>query len=112
MVECRSTTSEMSTETRRVFVGNLPFVLTDGTPISENALKELFSEFGHITDAIIVRDRETRRPKYAFIEFMTNDEADNARMLNRCEFHGRGLIVDFANPRRSVEREIRRSHNG
>merc|ERR1740128_63557 len=76
-----------------VFVGNIPYGVT------EEQLKDIFSEAGPVVSFRIVYDRETGRPKgFGFCEFKDADSAQNAmRSLNGYEIGGRTLRVDNAN---------------
>lgn len=79
--------------------------------LSNDDLGELFEEFGEVTSAKIVMDRETGRSKgFGFVE-MTNDEEGNAAIaaLNDKEVDGKTLAVSVARPR---EEGPRRSYGG
>lgn len=79
--------------------------------ISDSDLAELFTEYGEITSARVVMDRETGRSKgFGFVE-MTDDEAGNAAIaaLNETEVDGRKLAVSVARPK---EEGARRSFGG
>jgi hypothetical protein len=57
----------------RLYVGNLPYAVT------ELDLRDLFGGVGTVTDAKIVTDRETGRPRgFGFVEMSTEDEARKA----------------------------------
>ncbi|MEG1660660.1 MAG: RNA-binding protein, partial [Bacteroides sp.] len=61
--------------------------------ISDSDLSELFTEYGEVTSARVVTDRETGRSKgFGFVE-MTDDEAGNKAIesLNEAEVDGRKL---------------------
>lgn len=78
-----------------IYVGNLAFSFTD------NELREIFAEFGEVTSAHIIMDRETNRSRgFGFVE-MSNEEDGNAAIegLNGQEFAGRILKVNEARPR-------------
>ena len=69
--------------------------------LSNDDLEKLFEEFGEVTSARIVMDRETGRSKgFGFVE-MTNDEEGNAAIaaLNEKEIDGKTLAVSVARPR-------------
>jgi RNA recognition motif-containing protein len=78
---------------KKLYVGNLSFETT-----SED-LVTLFGEYGTVTSASVVMDRETGRSRgFAFVEM--SDGADEAiRKLNLTNFQGRGLNVNEARPR-------------
>ena len=79
--------------------------------ISDSDLAELFTEYGEVTAARVVTDRETGRSKgFGFVE-MTEDEAGNAAIaaLNEAEVDGRKLAVSVARPKEDAPR---RSYGG
>ncbi|TMW59278.1 hypothetical protein Poli38472_004347 [Pythium oligandrum] len=77
---------------RSVFVGNIPYDVT------EEQLREIFSEVGSVLNFRLVTDRETGKPKgYGFCEYADGATALSAmRNLNGYEINGRNLRVDFA----------------
>jgi RNA recognition motif-containing protein len=78
-----------------IYVGSLSYDVT------ENELKDLFSEFGDVSSVKIIEDRDTGRPKgFAFVEMPNQDEAENAiKSLNEKEIKGREIKVNQARPR-------------
>ena len=78
-----------------IFTGNLSYDLT------ESALRELFEEFGEVTSAKIITDRDTGRSKgFGFVEMSNDAEAQSAISgLNSTELQGRALKVNEARPR-------------
>ncbi|KAF0720623.1 Aste57867_180 [Aphanomyces stellatus] len=77
---------------RSVFVGNIPYDVT------EEMLKDIFSEVGPVLNFRLVTDRDTGKPKgYGFCEYGDGATALSAmRNLNGYEINGRNLRVDFA----------------
>ena len=64
-------------------------------------LQKAFEQFGEVTSAKIVKDRETGRSKgYGFVE-MPDDEAGKKAItaLNETELDGRVIVVKPANPK-------------
>lgn len=80
---------------KKVYVGNMSFRTT------EEGLAGLFSQFGEVVSAIVIKDRETQRSKgFGFVEMAEDDAADNAiASLNGKEFEGRRLRVNVAEER-------------
>jgi RNA recognition motif-containing protein len=80
----------------RLYVGNLPYSVT------ELELRDLFAGMGTITEAKIVTDRDTGRPRgFGFVEMSTEDEARKAiDELNGRDVQGRPLAVKEAEDRR------------
>jgi RNA recognition motif-containing protein len=79
----------------RLYVGNLPFSIT------ELDLRDLFANLGTVTDAKIVTDRDTGRPRgFGFVEMSTEDEARKAiEELNGRDVQGRPVAVKEAEER-------------
>ncbi len=78
-----------------IFVAGLSYQITDAD------LKELFEEYGEVSSAKIISDRETRRSKgYGFVEMATEEDGQRAiEELNDAEYDGRTLSVSVARPR-------------
>jgi RNA recognition motif-containing protein len=85
-----------------IYVGNLSYSNTSSN------LEEIFSEFGEVSSAKVISDRDTGRSKgFGFVEMPNNDEANAAiNELNNKEVEGRKLRVNEARPRE--ERPARR----
>ncbi|OBT59507.1 hypothetical protein VE04_00540 [Pseudogymnoascus sp. 24MN13] len=85
----------MSTKppSKSVFVGNIPYGLT------EEQIIDIFSSAGKVVNFRLVYDRETGRPKgFGFAEYPDSDSAASAvRNLNDYEIMNRKLRVDFSN---------------
>ena len=79
----------------KMYVGNLSFDAT------ESDLRELFGQFGPVTEAAVVMDRMTGRPRgFAFVTMGTKEAMDAAiHELNNKEFMGRPLAVNEARPK-------------
>ena len=86
-----------------IYVGNLSYGIT------EEDLRALFAEFGDVSSAKLIIDRETNRSKgFGFVEMSSNDAANKAiDELNGREVSGRALRVNEARPR-----EERPRHGG
>src|SRR5436309_2134936 len=78
---------------KNIYVGNLTFQTT------ADDLRELFAQYGTVTSAQVVSDRETGRSRgFGFVEMADGgDEAVAA--LNGTQFQGRTLTVNEAKPR-------------
>ncbi len=79
----------------KLYVGNLPFSTT------EAELHDLFSQYGQVTSANIVMDRDTGRPRgFGFVEFADAADGNKAiEALNGTDMGGRSLTVNEARPR-------------
>lgn len=78
-----------------IYVGNLPHATTDAE------LREAFEEFGTVSSAVIIMDRETNRSRgFGFVEMPDKAEAEEAiAAMNESQFGGRTLTVNEARPR-------------
>ena len=79
----------------KLFVGNLSFNTT------ENDLNDAFAAFGTVTEANLMMDRTTNRPRgFGFVTMSSPEEAQKAiEGLNGREMDGRALTVNVARPR-------------
>jgi cold-inducible RNA-binding protein len=79
----------------KLFVGNLSFNTT------ENALNDAFAAHGTVTEANIMMDRATHRPRgFGFVTMSTEEEAQKAiAAMNGVELDGRAITVNIARPR-------------
>ena len=79
-----------------IYISGLNFSTTDAD------LNDLFSEYGEVSSARIITDRETRRSRgFGFVEIA--DDAAGAKAiaeLNGAEYEGRQMVVKEAIPRR------------
>ena len=78
-----------------IYVGNLAF--STNTP----DLERLFAEYGAVTRAQVVEDRDTGRSRgFGFVEMSSSDEAQKAiDALDGTEVDGRNLKVNVAKER-------------
>jgi RNA recognition motif-containing protein len=83
---------------KKLYVGNLSY------NTNEDTLRNLFSEFGSVTSAKIIINRDTGESKgFGFVEMGTDEEASAAIAgINGRDFEGRQLRVNEAmdKPRR------------
>jgi RNA recognition motif-containing protein len=79
----------------KIFVGNLSFNTT------ENDLQDAFAAHGTVTEANLMTDRQTGRPRgFAFVTMSSSEEAQNAiSALNGTSLDGRNLTVNEARPK-------------
>ena len=78
-----------------IYVGNLSWSMTD------DDLSNLFTQYGTVTSAKILKEKNTGRSKgFGFVE-MEDDEAAKTAIatLNESEVQGRKLIVNESQPR-------------
>jgi RNA recognition motif-containing protein len=79
----------------KLYVGNLAYSVRDET------LQERFAEFGTVTSAKVMMDRETGRSKgFGFVEMGSSEEAQaSIRGLNGQSIDGRAIVVNEARPK-------------
>ncbi len=79
----------------RIYVGNLKYAVTD------DQLREMFSEFGDVASADVIRDKVSGQSKgFGFVDMPKDVEAGEAiRALNDSVQDGRKLTVNEARPR-------------
>ena len=79
----------------KLYVGNLSYSVT------EEQLRQLFSQAGEIKEVALIMDRDTRQPKgFGFVEMSTQAEAEKAiQMFNEHELDGRRMMVNIARPK-------------
>jgi len=79
---------------QKIYVGNL------GYSISNESLSTKFSQFGTVSSAKVIMDKDTNRSKgFGFVEMSSSSEAANAiQALNGTEFDGRQMNVTEAKP--------------
>jgi RNA recognition motif-containing protein len=77
-----------------LYIGNLAYDVT------EDDLRNAFSEFGEVSSVKIITDKFSGRPKgFGFVEMPDNSEADQAiKALNGKVLNGRSIKVNQARP--------------
>ena len=80
---------------KKLYVGNLSYNVTS------TSLEQMFTEFGTVTSAQVIQDRETGRSKgFGFVEMQDDNSAQAAiQGLHEQEHDGRPLTVNEAKPR-------------
>ena len=79
----------------KLYVGNLAYGVRD------DELQQAFGEFGTVTSAKVMMDRDTGRSKgFGFVEMGTDAEAQAAiEGMNGQSMSGRAIVVNEARPR-------------
>lgn len=79
----------------KLFVGSLPWAIDNAQ------LEQLFSQFGKVISAQVLKDRETGRSRgFGFVEMSSDEEAQKAiEALNGSDMEGRKIVVNVARPR-------------
>ena len=81
----------------KLYVGNLPYSVRD------NDLEQAFSQFGAVTSAKVMMERDTGRSKgFGFVEMGSDAEAQAAiNGMNGQPLGGRSVVVNEARPMES-----------
>lgn len=79
----------------KLYVGNLAYSVRD------DSLQQAFAQFGTVTSAKVMMDRETGRSKgFGFVEMGSDAEAQAAiNGMNGQPLEGRAIVVNEARPR-------------
>lgn len=80
---------------QKLYVGNLPY------NVSDESLREHFTQAGTVTSATVITDKMSGRSKgFGFVEMSSDAEAQAAiDMFNGKELDGRALTVNEARPK-------------
>jgi RNA recognition motif-containing protein len=78
-----------------IYVGNMSYDVT------EDDLQQLFEEYGPVSKATIINDRDTGRPKgFGFVEMENQADGEQAiQELDGSSVKGRDIKVNEARPR-------------
>lgn len=79
----------------KLYVGNIPFKVTEGD------LQDLFAQHGSVASVDLIMDKMTGRPRgFAFVTMATPEDATKAiTALHGKSYEGRDLTVNEARPR-------------
>jgi RNA recognition motif-containing protein len=82
----------------KIYVGNLPYSVTD------SSLKSNFAEFGSVSSAKVMVDRDTGISKgFGFVEMASAEVAQTAiAALHGMSVDGRSIVVNLARPREAA----------
>jgi cold-inducible RNA-binding protein len=80
---------------QKIYVGNL------GYSVNNEDLKTKFEQYGTVSTANVIMDRDTGRSKgFGFVEMSNGQEAADAiNALNGSDFQGRSMNVSEAKPK-------------
>ena len=78
-----------------IYVSNLSYAVNDSD------LRDLFGEYGEISSAKVIMDRESGRSRgFGFVEMPSDTEGQKAiDELNQVEYDGKVINVNVAKPR-------------
>lgn len=78
----------------KLFIGGLPW------SINNDSLKDLFAQYGEITEAIVIIDRDSGRSKgFGFVTFAKEEDAQKALEMDGKQVEDRTIVVNIAKPR-------------
>lgn len=79
---------------KKLYVGSLSY------GVSDDQLRDHFSQAGTVESAAVIKDRDSGRSKgFGFVEMSTDAEATKAiEMFNGQELDGRAMVVNEARP--------------
>jgi RNA recognition motif-containing protein len=79
---------------KRLFVGGLPYSVTD------QELSDMFAPYGQVVSAKVITDKFTGRSKgFGFVEYTDDESADKAiKGLHDTDIAGRKIAVNEARP--------------
>lgn len=80
---------------KKLYVGNLAYSVT------KDDLKNMFSEYGSVSEVFLIEDRATGRSKgFGFVEMEEASEADKAvKEMDGKSIQGRNIKVNEAQPK-------------
>lgn len=80
---------------KNLFVGSLPFTVTEDT------LGQLFAQHGQVQSVNVIKDKYSGQSRgFGFVEMSTDEEAQKAmQALNGYNMEGRNIIVKEALPK-------------
>ena len=84
-----------------IFVSNISF------KVREQALSELFSQYGEVTSVRIIKDKETKRSRgFGFVEMASDEDGQKAiDALNGTEHYERNIVVAEAKGKKETAPE-------
>ena len=78
----------------KLYVGNLPY------SVNNDGLKEMFTSYGEVTEAVVITDKFSGRSKgFGFVTMADEASAQKAvDEMNGKDIEGRALTVNVARP--------------
>ena len=79
----------------KIYVGNLPYSIDD------DALRHNFAQYGNVSSAKVMMDRDSGRSKgFGFVEMTSAEEVQAAISgLNGMSVGGRSIVVNISRPK-------------
>lgn len=86
-----------------IYISNLSY------GVNSADLEQLFAEYGEVSSAKVITDRETGRSRgFGFVEMPNDEEAEKAiKGLHEVEYDGKVIAVSEARPREERPRSNR-----
>lgn len=90
-----------------IYVSNLNFATNN------DSLQDLFAQYGEVSSANIITDRDTGRSRgFGFVEMPNDTEGQEAiDALNNIEFEGKTITVNVARPKTERSNNNRGGYN-
>ncbi len=88
----------------KIYVGNI------SSDVTEDILDDVFSEFGEVSSANVIKDKYSGQSKsYGFVEMPNDSDANEAiKVLDSSPLQGRNIKVNKARSRREPPNQRRR----
>lgn len=100
-VRTNSRCNNNQSRTKKIFVGGLSADLT------QEEFRSYFERFGRITDAVVMHDNTTQRPRgFGFISFDSENSVENVMQNNFHELNGKLVEVKRAVPKDGISSKI------
>lgn len=80
-----------------IYVGNLDY------KVNEDDLKNVFEEYGQVSDSVVIADKFSGRSKgFGFVTMENQSEAKQAiEELNGASYENRNMVVNEARPKKN-----------
>lgn len=80
-----------------IYVGNLDY------KVNEDDLKNIFEDYGKVSDAVVISDKFTSRSKgFGFVTMENQTEGQKAiEELNGASYENRTMVVNEARPKKN-----------
>ncbi|KAF8339318.1 hypothetical protein F5887DRAFT_1160703 [Amanita rubescens] len=90
--------SSSKSKTAKMIVKNVPF------EASKKDIRDLFSSYGHLKSVRLPKKFDSRTRGFAFVEFISRHEAENAyAALRHTHLLGRHLVLEWAEPEEDLD---------
>jgi len=99
-----NTNNNVSNESCKMFIGGLSWQTT------EESLKEYFSKYGHVTEAMVMRDPTTKHSRgFGFVTFADNEAVEKVIQFGIHNLDGKKIDPKVAFPKESTPKMVTRT---